>query len=71
MMIAAEVGIFAQGKIIDISDIDISVRFHVDGYLGDAYCKFPNVQHPSYTEWQWMRSGYLKKIFIKKCECRF
>lgn len=46
------------------------MQYELDGFLGMGICTWPNYNHKKYSEWQWERKGYLKKVKRKtKCEC--
>lgn len=72
-------GLWAQGTLVDSSDFDVRdqdhelwywIRFEIDGMCGAGYCAFPRpANDAAYREYQWSRSGFLRKKHNPKCEC--
>lgn len=59
-------GQFAYGKIEEVSEEKIVVKFDIDGCIGSGIATFPNHKHSFYDSDQWSFDGYLQEI---SCEC--
>jgi len=62
-------GVHAKGKVKEVSDQWIVIRYTCDGYLGEGECKFPNTLNTNYSWHQWSTKGYVAKISEKETSC--
>ena len=63
---------WADGVVEYVDERVVQVKYNLNdwGYLGDAFCNWPNRLHPDYDPLQWIQPGYLQMVLKKKrCEC--
>ena len=64
-------GHWAHGEVVSVTDFLITVKYTIDGYLGDGETTFPNRYHDDFLETQWGYDGYLQTTKKRGpiCEC--
>lgn len=62
-------GIFAIGRVTEITDEQITVSYTVPKHVGTGSYVFPNVSHKYYAFNQWSRPGFVRRTSESVCEC--
>lgn len=66
-------GMWATGRVTEITISFISVEYEIAGMIGTGSYMFPNINNLDYNPEQWGWQGYLRKIDMRSaiavCEC--